>query len=83
MKDILAEFNEEMLFADGFDEALIGVGQRADGLSLAMYNANKCIEILMADGMTDEEAQEYFEFNVLGAYVGENTPMFCYLAEDL
>lgn len=83
MRDILAEFNEEMLFADGFDDALIGVGQRADGLSLAMYNANKCIEILMEDGMTDEEAQEYFEFNVLGSYMGENTPMFCYLVEDL
>jgi hypothetical protein len=37
----------------------------------------KCIDILMKrDDMTEEEAVEYFEFNVTGSYVGENTPVF-------
>ena len=44
---------------------------------LAVYDRQKCIEILMErDGMTDEEAVEYFDYNVTGAWVGENTPIF-------
>jgi len=30
----------------------------------------------MDDGMTYEAAVEYFEFNVLGAGMGANTPVF-------
>ena len=36
----------------------------------------------MKDGMTDEEAMEYFEFNVVGAWMGEGTPIFLYRGED-
>ena len=28
------------------------------------------------DGMTEEEAIEYFEFNQIGAWMGDNTPCF-------
>jgi hypothetical protein len=28
--------------------------------------------------MTEEDAEEYFEFNVQGAYVGPFTPLFLY-----
>lgn len=81
-RDLLAEFNEDMLFADGFDEALIGCGERM-GVCVAIYSISKCIEVLMKDNMTDEEAMEYFEYNVLGSYMGENTPMFCTLLDEL
>jgi hypothetical protein len=37
---------------------------------------SKIIEILMEDGMDEEEAYEYYEYNILGAYMGETTPMF-------
>jgi hypothetical protein len=68
------------LLADGFEDALIGYGTRFS-YDVAVYSTAKCLEILMKrDGMTDEEALEYFEFNVTGAYVGENTPVFL---EDL
>ena len=36
----------------------------------------------MKDGMTDEVAMEYFEFNVVGAWVGGGTPIFLYRGED-
>jgi hypothetical protein len=80
-----AEYNEDMLFADGFDEALIGTVSRCGMNTVALYNTFKCIEILMVrDGMTEEEAQEFFEFNTLGSYVGENTPCFTELfLEDI
>ena len=66
----------DILLADGFEDALIGYGTRYMH-GVAVYSRSKCLEILMKrDGMTDEEALEFFEFNVSGAYVGENTPVF-------
>ena len=75
IKEAVAEANEEMLFADGFDDALVGYIERAGMPSIACYDKDKCIEILARD-MTHEEAVEYFYFNTAGAYVGENTPCF-------
>ena len=50
----------------------------------ALLDANKCIDILIKDhDMSELEAIEYFEFNVSGAYVGENTPIWLYPYEDL
>ncbi len=63
-----------LLFADGFDKAIVGVSQQFNSLSVA-YDKSKCIEILKND-MSEDEAIEYFEYNVAGAYVGEHTPSF-------
>jgi hypothetical protein len=66
-----------MLKADGFDKAVIGIGQRCGAKDIIVYDALKCINILVErDGMIFEEAREFFEFNTLGAWVGEETPMF-------
>ena len=82
MKKLLAaEVNEDMLFADGLDDALVGYIERAGMPSIACYDKDKCIEILAKD-MTHEEAVEYFYFNTAGAYVGENTPCFFTRIED-
>ncbi len=65
---------ENVLLADGFEDAFIGIG-RQFGSPIAIYDRNKCIDILMKD-MLEEEAEEYFQYNVEGAWVGENTPIF-------
>tara|TARA_R110000824_G_scaffold33328_1_gene106779 strand:- start:70 stop:390 length:321 start_codon:yes stop_codon:yes gene_type:complete len=80
-REAVAEVNEDMLFADGFDDALVGYIERAGMPSIACYDKHKCIEILAKD-MTYEEAVEYFYFNTAGAYVGENTPCFFTRTED-
>tara|TARA_R100001086_G_scaffold217670_1_gene134144 strand:+ start:377 stop:763 length:387 start_codon:yes stop_codon:yes gene_type:complete len=68
--------DEGVLLADGFEEALIGIGHRFT-LAVAVYDRQKCLDILMSrDGMTDEEAEEYLSFNVEGAFMGEHTPVF-------
>lgn len=78
-REEITDFIDDALFADGFDEAIIGYVQRC-GMSVVLYDAQKCIEILIFDeGMTEEEAHEYFEYNVLGSWVGDNTPVFAYL----
>jgi hypothetical protein len=63
-----------MLFADGFDKAIIGVAH-IHNKPIVAYDTKKCIKILMKD-MTHNEAVEYFDFNVAGSYVGDHTPAF-------
>jgi hypothetical protein len=68
--------DEGVLLADGFEDAFIGAGCSFNTY-FAVYDRSKCIEILMTrDKMDEEEAEEFFEFNVQGAYVGKNTPIF-------
>ena len=80
MRDEIAEGNEDMLFAAGFDDALIGHVERAGSPTIACYDRDRCIEIL-ANDMSYEDAIDYFYFNILGAYVGENTP--CFLTRNI
>ena len=72
---ILDNYPEEsFLKADGFDEAIIGIEEPSLRL---IYSVKKTIEILIEEGMTEEDAQEHFSYNVSGAYVGELTPIWC------
>ncbi len=70
--------DEVFLSADGFDNALIGIAyDKIKGVHVLIYSRMKCIEILIErDGMSEDEAEEYFDYNVEGAYVGEKTPIF-------
>jgi hypothetical protein len=66
----------ELQIADGFDDAILGIGQRFNTY-FVVYDQAKVIETLMArDGMTEEDADEFFAFNIVGAWVGEGTPCF-------
>jgi hypothetical protein len=77
IKEVVAEANEEALLADGFEDALLGYCERCGTNPVALYDQDKCIEILMKrDGMTREDAEEYFSFNTLGGFVGKASPMF-------
>ncbi len=69
---------EGALTADGFDDAIIGVSARAPAREpVVVYDAFKCVKILSErDGMDIEEAWEFFEFNVVGSWMGERTPIY-------
>jgi hypothetical protein len=73
INDLLSE-DETILLADGFESAFIGIARQFN-TAFAVYDRDKCIEIL-TENMSHEEAEEYFQYNVEGAYVGENTPAF-------
>lgn len=65
-----------MLLADGYEDAVIGIG-RQFSKELVVYDEAKCLEILVKrDGMSPEEAREYFEYNTAGSWVGDETPIF-------
>jgi hypothetical protein len=68
------EILEEAMFWDGLDEAIIGVAERIN-LSVVAYDIDKIIDILMRDGMDYEEAIEYYDVNINGAWIGELTPV--------
>lgn len=65
--------DEEFLIAEGLDRAIIGVDESSMRL---IYSVMKCIGVF-AEDMSLDDAIEYFEYNVRGAYVGEKTPIWC------
>ena len=69
-----------MLRMDGYNDCIIGVCYRFGQEPIIAYDYDKVIEKLMED-MTEEEAVEWFEFNQIGAWVGDTTPCFIKLGE--
>ena len=84
IKTMIAEQNPDALFLDGldgdkeaFNEALVGIGNRCGLTGIAIYDYHKIIEILMKKyRMDDESAIEWYEYNMVGSYNGEHTPLF-------
>ena len=74
IEDFCRECEIEILFCDGYDEAIIGLGRCFNQFKV-VYDKLKVIDILKKS-MTQEQAEEFFEFNIVGAYVGEATPIF-------
>lgn len=70
------ELNEEMIKMDGYDDCVIGICHRFGQPPIIAYDFDKVILKLMDYGMTYEEAIEYWDYNQIGAYMGESTPCF-------
>ena len=79
----------KLLFADGFDNAIVGIvkGARPNSEMVVAYSEAKCIDILMKQFSKETElleedddayliAYEYYQYNVVGSYVGPYTPVF-------
>lgn len=77
LRDKIAEINPEALLLDGFDEAIIGMAERINLGPVVAYDVEKILEIMIErDGMTYEEALEFFDFNIQGAWMGEFIPIY-------
>ena len=80
--ELIAEIEErypdaEIILADGFEDAFVGIAERCASPHVAIYDYVRMVDVLVKrDGMTEEEADEFLQFNVLGAYVGEGTPWY-------
>jgi hypothetical protein len=74
--------DQTIVLADGLEDAFVGVGCAFNQQICAVYDTVKIINILTSrDGMTEEEAVEFFHFNIAGAYVGEASPIFVNMME--
>ena len=77
-KDVISnlkKINPSALFADGFDSAVIGYTQNKEP-SVAVYDTEKCISILVESGMNASEACAHFEEQVLYHHSSPNDPIF-------
>lgn len=76
LESIIEDYpDEQFLKADGFDDAIIGV-QISD--MRLIYSISKCLDILVEDMDSLSDAIEYLEYNLIGGYVGEKTPIWCH-----
>lgn len=66
----------KLLKLDGFDNCYLGIGESYGEHPALIYDYLEILEQLQKDGMAQEEAEEYFEFNILGSYLGEKMPIF-------
>ena len=78
IRETIAEDYPDLLVLEPnyFDKAIIGMVQRI-GLDAICYDRDKVIEILMEEeGMSFDDAIEHFEYNIIGSWVGDSTPLF-------
>jgi len=75
MKDYEKKIKEhQILFADGFDQAIVGIDMDTD-LPRVIYSKEMMIAII-AEEIGEEDAIDFLQYNVWGAYVGTGTPMY-------
>jgi hypothetical protein len=67
---------DPLMTADGFEDCIMGICYRFGSSPHVVYSRPKIIQKLISDGLTEEEAEEHFDFNIAGAWVGESTPGF-------
>ena len=80
----LAELHPDLLLLEPretYDKCIVGLARSAGESCSVCYDASKVIECLIRDGMTEEEADDFFDFNIIGAYMGEHTPTFLWPLE--
>lgn len=68
------ETGEELIFLDGYDSAIVGIIKKANHYSV-LYDTNIILSTLMQD-MSEDDAYEWFSFNIESAWFGNNTPAF-------
>ena len=71
----------DLLKMDGYNEAIVGVVHRF-GSDFVIYDYKAVISINMQMGMTEEEAEEWWSYNQVGAWVGDQTPGFLMPPEE-
>jgi hypothetical protein len=71
LREKVADMNTEAVLWDGLDDAIIGISID----NRTVYGLNKMILLFQEQGMSEEEAMEWIDFNIISAYVGEYTPI--------
>jgi hypothetical protein len=82
--------DEGIIVFDGLEDAFVGIAERFEPIRVisgevkatrggehrlfAVYSYDRIIEDLMKEGMDEQEAVEFYDFNIAGTYAGESTP---------
>lgn len=66
-----------VLWAD-CDAAIVGIVERCGGEPLVCYDYALLVQCFVDEDTDEDAAQEWVDCNIVGAYVGERTPMILY-----
>ncbi len=66
--------DDDILQIDGYDSAIIGVGERCGQVPVLVYDGSKIMELLRQE-MDEDVAKEWYTHNIAGAWLGPNTPL--------
>jgi hypothetical protein len=73
----IEQYCEGAIMLDGLDEAIVGIVEEFGNSPRILYSKGKILEILQTrDLMTEQEAEEFYDYNILGLYAGEQNPVF-------
>lgn len=79
----MGELNPEAMYPTDMKEAIIGYVERSGMEPQILLDREKCYQCLVKDGMTYEEAVEFFDFNTIGSFMGDaGTPCFATLIKS-
>lgn len=67
---------EPYIILTGLDDCIVGVIERFGMEPVLLYDTRKVLAKLQKDGMTYEEALEYYSYNIIGGWFGDRTPAF-------
>jgi hypothetical protein len=79
-REVINELAEGAVILDGFDDCIVGISEEFGNGPKIIYSKNKIIQKLMV-GIDYEEALDYYYYNILGGYFGEQNPIF--LLDDI
>jgi hypothetical protein len=77
-RDFMKEYADGAVLFDNCDSALIGYGSRVDMEPVAIYSYRLLVESFIEQGMDEDDASEYVEYNIVGLWAGERTPIIVY-----
>jgi hypothetical protein len=69
-----SDLDEDTLTYTGCDDAIVGISSGFDGTRV-VYSYNRLVEHFMLEGMDSDEAIEWVDYNVVGAYGGPKSPI--------
>jgi hypothetical protein len=70
-------YAEGAIILDGFNDAIVGITEEFGGIKRLLYSKYKILEILQENNpMTQSEAEEYYDYNIVGLYAGDQNPIF-------
>ena len=79
MRRVLNHFEngDNLIVLHGFTQALVGISEKFGEDPRLVYSKDLILELLQKeDGLTLDEAEEHFYFNIIGTYMGKGTPVF-------
>jgi hypothetical protein len=70
-------YAEGAIILDGFNDAIVGITEEFGGIKRLLYSKDKILKILQENNpITQSEAEEYYDYNIVGLYAGDQNPIF-------